>query len=202
MVHLGPVSDDGVTTAGGIHIDGPGWLEGVAPPTLAPDVADEARMGWVLEVLDRQVVEQTGGPFAAAVFSGVTGKVLGVAVNRVEPSSACIAHAELLALAQAGQAVGSYTLTGHRAVLVTSTEPCAMCLGAIEWSGVARVVCAASEGDARAVGFDEGDKPPHWQAGLEARGIAVVLGVGRARAAAAMRRYAERGGVVYNGGGG
>jgi tRNA(Arg) A34 adenosine deaminase TadA len=190
-----------MTTAGGIHIDGPGWLGGMLLPALEPGAADHDRMAWVLDVLDRQVAEQTGGPFAAAVFSGVTGTVLGVAVNRVEPSSACIAHAELLALAQAGQAIGSYTLAGHGAVLVTSTEPCAMCLGAVEWSGVARVVCAATERDARDVGFDEGDKPAHWRAALAARGIAVAVGVHHARAAAAMHRYVEQGGTVYNGGG-
>lgn len=189
-----------MTIAGGIHIDGPAWLGATTPPALAPG-ADDDRMAWVLDVLDRQVAEHTGGPFAAAVFSDLTGEVLGVAVNRVEPSAACIAHAELLALAQAGQAIGSYTLAGHDAVLVTSTEPCAMCLGAVAWSGVARVVCAATEADARDVGFDEGDKPAHWRDALVARGIAVAVGVHRARAAAAMRRYVEQGGVVYNAGG-
>jgi hypothetical protein len=72
----------------------------------------------------------------------------------------------------------------------------------VEWSGVARVVCAATERDARDVGFDEGDKPAHWRATLEARGIAVAVGVHQARAAAALRRYVEQGGTVYNGGGG
>jgi tRNA(Arg) A34 adenosine deaminase TadA len=170
----------------------------VARPALGPDATDEVRMAWVLDLLDRQVAEQTGGPFAAAVFSGLTGEVLGMAVNRVEPTSACVAHAELLSLAQAGQAVGSFTLDGHRAVLVTSTEPCAMCLGALVWSGVQRVVCGASDADARAIGFDEGDKPADWRAALERRGIAVSLGVQRARATAAMHRYLEQGGLVYN----
>lgn len=182
-----------------LRIETPGWLDGLARPDLGPSADDEARMGWVLDVLDRQVEEQTGGPFAAAVFSGQTGEVLGVGVNRVEPTSTCVAHAEVLALAEATQRVGTFTLDRADAVLVTSTEPCAMCLGALVWAGVHRVVCAAADPDARAVGFDEGDKPADWVEALHRRGIEVVRELHRARAAAAMRRYVELGGTVYNG---
>jgi tRNA(Arg) A34 adenosine deaminase TadA len=155
-------------------------------------------MAWVADLVDRQVDEGTGGPFAAVVFDGLTGEVLGAAVNRVEATSACIAHAEVLALAEAGQAVGRFTLDGRAAVLVTSTEPCAMCLGAVGWSGVDRVVCGATEADARGIGFDEGDKPADWMAALERRGITVVTGVDRDRIRSSMQRYVAMGGVVYN----
>ena len=72
--------------------------------------------------------------------------------NRVEAMSACVAHAEILALAEAGQATGSYTLDGHDAVLVSSTEPCAMCLGAVGVvrSRAPRVRRHATDGSARA----------------------------------------------------
>ena len=182
-----------------LTITSPPWLAGTARPRLGADASDEARMGWVLDLLDRQVDEGTGGPFAAAVFDGLTGEVLGVGVNRVEPTSTCIAHAEMLALATATQHADCFTLDGRRAVLVTSTEPCAMCLGALVWAGVHRVVCGATDPDARAVGFDEGDKPADWAAALEHRGIEVALGVHRERAAAAMQRYVDEGGTVYNG---
>ncbi|HEY9557635.1 MAG TPA: nucleoside deaminase [Acidimicrobiales bacterium] len=182
-----------------IRIEAPGWLDDVADPSLGPDAPDEKRMAWLLDVLDRQVDEKTGGPFAAAVFSGLTGEVLGVGVNRVEPTSTCVAHAEVLALALAGQAVGSFSLESHGAVLLASTEPCAMCLGAVGWSGIARLVCAAGDQDARAIGFDEGDKPADWQSALARRGVIVATGVLRARAAAAMERYRDTGGLIYNG---
>jgi tRNA(Arg) A34 adenosine deaminase TadA len=184
---------------GGVHIDSPTWLDAEPRPALGPDADDRARMSWVADLLDRQVAERTGGPFAAAVFDGGTGAVLAASVNRVEPASACIAHAETLALAEAGQALGSFTLDGRGAVLVTSAEPCAMCLGAIGWSGVDRVVCGATDPDARSIGFDEGDKPLDWVAALEGRGISVATGVLRERITAAMRRYADAGGTVYNG---
>ena len=53
--------------------------------------------------------------------------------------------------------------------------------------------------DARAVGFDEGDKHPDWPARLQARGIEVVRDIRREEAAAILRRYAAGGGVIYNG---
>jgi tRNA(Arg) A34 adenosine deaminase TadA len=184
---------------GGVRIDNPAWLEAEPWPALGVGASDAVRMAWVAELLDRQVAERTGGPFAAAVFDGASGEVLSAAVNRVEPASACIAHAETLALAEAGQSVGCFTLDGRAAVLVTSAEPCAMCLGAIGWSGVDRVVCGATDPDARAIGFDEGDKPADWQVTLESRGISVATGVLRQRISGAMERYVAEGGTVYNG---
>lgn len=184
---------------GGVHIEAPAWLDVLARPDLGAAAGDAERMAWVATLVEQQVDAGTGGPFAAAVFDGATGSVLSAAVNRVEPASACIAHAEVLALAEAGQVTQRFTLDGRDAVLVTSAEPCAMCLGAIGWSGVARVVCGATDPDARSIGFDEGDKPADWQATLEQRGISVARGVERARIREAMERYAARGGTVYNG---
>jgi tRNA(Arg) A34 adenosine deaminase TadA len=82
--------------------------------------------------------------------------------------------------------------------LVSSTEPCAMCLGAVVWSGVRRLVCGARERDARAVGFDEGPKPEPWIGALAARGIAVLRDVGREASVRVLEQYAAQGGVIYN----
>ena len=87
---------------------------------------------------------------------------------------------------------------GGRAVTLYSTaEPCAMCLGAIPWSGVNRVVCGARDADVRAVGFDEGDKPVRWVEKFRRRGIAVTRDVRRAEAVGLLARYAAEGGVQY-----
>ena len=72
--------------------------------------------------------------------------------------------------------------------LVTSVEPCAMCAGAVLWSGVRRLVCGASSDDARAIGFDEGPKHPDWASELRRRGIEVVEGVLRAEAVAVLEQ--------------
>jgi tRNA(Arg) A34 adenosine deaminase TadA len=79
----------------------------------------------------------------------------------------------------------------------SSTEPCAMCLGAIPWSGVGALVTAASDGDARAIGFDEGAKPADWKAGLQERGIGVTDLLLRERAVQVLRRYREIAGPIY-----
>lgn len=176
----------------------PDWAAGIVLPSLGPGASDEERMAFVIELLERQVEAQTGGPFSAAVFDGVTGEVLAVGVNRVVPAATCIAHAEMVALAAAGRTAGSFTLVERRAVLVSSTEPCAMCMGAVVWSGIDRLVCGAHDHDARAVGFDEGDKPPDWRDRLAGRGIEVVSGVLRDRAVEAMNRYAASGAPIYN----
>lgn len=74
-----------------------------------------------------------------------------------------------------------------------------MCRGAISWSGVRRLVCGSRNEDAHAIGFDEGPKPPGRISELERCGISVVRDELRDEAAAVLRRYAEEGGVNYNG---
>jgi len=73
-----------------------------------------------------------------------------------------------------------------------------MCLGAVAWSGVKRLVCGARDSDARQIGFDEGAKPQHWVHELGCRGIEVVRDVCREEAVRVLRAYVGRGGEVYN----
>ena len=157
-------------------------------------------METVLDLVALNVADG-GGPFAAAVFDG-EGHLVGPGINRVVPASAPIAHAEIVAIASAGQRIGTWDLRSRGDFqLVTSTEPCAMCLGAVPWSGVRSLVTAARDADARSVGFDEGDKPQDWVTRLGERGIEVIQDVGRERAAAQLRDYSRAGGEIYNGDG-
>ena len=73
-----------------------------------------------------------------------------------------------------------------------------MCLGAIPWSGVRRVVCGARGEDACAIGFDEGAKPADWVAELTGRGIEVTRDVLRSEARAVLNHYHTTGGLIYN----
>jgi tRNA(Arg) A34 adenosine deaminase TadA len=73
-----------------------------------------------------------------------------------------------------------------------------MCLGATLWSGVQRLVYAASREDATALDFDEGPVFPESYAYLERRGIRIDREIGRAEAAAVLRLYRDRGGLIYN----
>ncbi len=160
-------------------------------------------MGLAVKLAKLNVEHQTGGPFGAGIFELEAGRLVAVGVNLVESSNCSLAHAEMLAIALAQRVVGRYDLgieEGAAYELVTSTEPCAMCLGAIPWSGVRSVVCGARDEDARRLGFDEGSKPEHWVESLESRGIRVVRDVLREEAQAVLLDYHKRGGLIYNAG--
>ena len=161
---------------------------------------DEDRMRFVVELAATNVENGTGGPFGAAVFERRTGQLVAMGVNVVESTNCSHAHAEMVALANAQQAIGSFDLDAgglptHE--LVTSCEPCAMCYGAIPWSGVRRVLCGARARDAEAIGFDEGAKPNNWVAELNKRGISVVRDLCRKEAVAVLQHYKDTGGVIY-----
>jgi len=180
----------------------PDWIE---PFLVARPLAFETpedRMRLVLELVARNIRHGTGGPFAAAVFDLADGRLVAPGLNVVVASGCAIAHAEIMALSMAQRVTGRYTLAaaapGRGFELVSSAAPCAMCLGAVQWSGVARLVCGARDADVRAIGFDEGHKPYDWVSGLQRRGIAVAVDVLREEAAASLRRYAAEGGLIYN----
>lgn len=178
----------------------PAWLQGRLDAAPAAIAELPERMRFVIGLSRLNIEHATGGPFGAAVFTMEGGELIAAGVNLVTSTGVSIAHAELIALAFAQRRVGHYHLDAPQyppMELVTSTEPCAMCLGAIPWSGVRRVVCGADEVDARAIGFDEGDKPGHWQASLERRGILVHRHVLREEAAAVLKQYARAGGPIY-----
>jgi tRNA(Arg) A34 adenosine deaminase TadA len=73
-----------------------------------------------------------------------------------------------------------------------------MCLGAILWSGVRRVVCAATREDAMDVGFDEGPVFDDSFRYLAERQVTVEHGVRRAEAQAVLHEYVRRGGLLHN----
>ncbi len=178
----------------------PSWIEAHARQYRTTTDTRE-RMAFVIGASRRNVLEKTGGPFAAAVFHSRTGELIALGVNRVTTEGMSILHAEMVAMAIAQKKLGHYDLGNNPAIayeLMTSTEPCAMCFGAIPWSGVRRVVTAARDRDARDVGFDEGPKPDNWSACLEERHIEVVTGILRDEAREVLELYKQMNGHIYN----
>ena len=176
----------------------PAWVEEVVGDRDRIYASDEERMRLAI-ALSRRSLDEGGGPFGAGVFDR-GGRLVAPGVNLVVLAGTSIAHAEIVALALAQQVVGGFDLGagGARHELVTSTEPCAQCFGAVPWSGVRRVVCGATTEDAEAIGFDEGPKPESWREALERRGIAVRRGVLRDAAKAVLDAYARAGKPIYN----
>ncbi len=179
----------------------PSWLNKmIAKPLVLPDPM--ARMRWVIGLSRLNVEHHSGGPFAAAVFENHSGRLLGAGVNRVEPLHCSPAHAEIMAIAFAQQKMCSYDLgadTTAASELVTSSQPCLMCLGATLWSGVTRLVYGAAAADVTSIlGFDEGPLPAGWREELKKRGITVHAEVLRAEAVAVLEVYKTNQGTVYN----
>ncbi len=179
----------------------PDWVASVMP--LADHVFrdDDEKMHLAVMLAKENVRHDTGGPFGAAVFDRDTGRLIAPGVNIVVPAHWSGGHAEMVALALAQQNLKTHDLGGDGmpfCELFTSVEPCAMCLGAVPWSGVRRLVCGARDVDARRVGFDEGPKPDNWIAEMEQRGISVTRNVLREEAAEVLREYAEGGKPIYN----
>ena len=159
------------------------------------------RMAFVITAAKKNVEQGSGGPFAAAIFENGSGELLSLGVNLVEAQRFSMLHAEMVAIAVAQARLAGYDL-GHASSagyeLVTSTEPCTMCLGGVLWSGVNRVVAAARDEDAREIGFDEGPKPDDWIKSLNDRGIEVIDDVERESARSVLQMYKDSNGHIYN----
>ena len=181
-----------------VVIEIPDWIASSAPPGDYP--TDEDRMRLVIALARRNVETRTSGPFGAAVFERSRGRLVGAGVNLVLPMRNSILHAEVVAIMVAEERLKSFTLgseTGAEHELVTSCEPCAMCLGALHWSGITRLVTGATKADVEAFRFDEGPVFPESYRYLEERGLAVRRGVLREEARAVLALYASMNGEIY-----
>jgi len=92
-----------------------------------------------------------GGPFGAVVVRD--GVVVGRGHNRVTSTNDPTAHAEIVAIRDACERLGTFQLSGCD--LYASCEPCPMCLAAAYWSRVDNLFYAACREDASAAGFDD-----------------------------------------------
>jgi guanine deaminase len=92
-----------------------------------------------------------GGPFGAVVARGDA--VISTGTNRVTSSGDPTAHAEIVAIRRAADALQTHDLSG--CTLYASTEPCPMCLAATWWARIGEIVFAADRDAAARAGFDD-----------------------------------------------
>jgi guanine deaminase len=119
---------------------------------MPPDALDERLIARAV-ALSREHMEQgAGGPFGA-VIADHEGRIVAEGWNCVTSGNDPTAHAEITAIRRACEALGRFDLAGH--VIYSSCEPCPMCLAAVYWARLDRLVFANSREEAAAIGFDD-----------------------------------------------
>ena len=112
-------------------------------------VVTDADLVWLRRCVDLGTAARARGdhPFGSVVVTadGRTAEAMNSVVTHADPT----AHAETNVVRAAASAFPADVLA--TSTLYTSTEPCAMCAGAIYWSGIARVVYALGEDELRAI---------------------------------------------------
>ncbi len=92
-----------------------------------------------------------GGPFGAVIVKD--GEIVAEGFNQVTTSNDPTAHAEVMAIRRACEALGTFSLEG--CTIYTSCEPCPMCLSAIYWARLEAIYFANTREDAADIGFDD-----------------------------------------------
>ena len=113
--------------------------------------ADPRHAQFMLQALDLARQAQALGevPIGCVVVDDLTGQVIGRGHNRRQTADDPTAHAEVLALREAGKSRGHWRLTD--CTLYVTLEPCPMCAGAIVNARVPRVVYGCDDPKAGAV---------------------------------------------------
>jgi tRNA(adenine34) deaminase len=111
------------------------------------DPADERIMEFALAEAERCL---TWGDVPIGAVVARDGVVIGVGGNRREADQDPTAHAEMVAIRQAAQALGSWRLSGCS--MYVTLEPCAMCAGALVLARIDRLVFSALDPKAGFVG--------------------------------------------------
>lgn len=103
-----------------------------------------------LAIAEAHAAEAAGEVPVGAIIVAPSGEIIGRGNNQVLRTSDPTAHAEIVALRQAGKALSNYRLLD--CTLVCTLEPCAMCAGAILHARIARLIYAARDPKAGACG--------------------------------------------------
>lgn len=177
----------------------PSWVQPFVAAYDKDFSTPKKRMALAIALSAENIKQKTGGPFGAAIFDSEH-KLVAPGINLVTSNHCSILHAEMVAIALAQKTLGRYDLSdGGKATfeLASSSEPCAMCMGAVPWSGIKRLACAARDQDVRAVGFDEGAKLNEWFEAMRDRGIDVTRDIEREAAVQILKDYAKQQGTIY-----
>ncbi len=117
-----------------------------------PTENDRANLAHAVRLSREHMDGGQGGPFGAVIVDA-SGNVVAEGWNRVTSANDPTAHAEVTAIRRACEALGRFDLAGH--TIYSSCEPCPMCLSAIYWARLDRLVFANTREQAADIGFDD-----------------------------------------------
>lgn len=101
-------------------------------------------------LIEAELAQEAGEVPVGAIILDRGGEILSRGQNRVIRDHDPSAHAEVIAMRNAGRLLGNYRLEG--CTLYVTLEPCAMCAGAMTHARIARLVYGALDSKAGAVG--------------------------------------------------
>jgi tRNA(Arg) A34 adenosine deaminase TadA len=104
-----------------------------------------------IELARRAIRNGDGGPFGAVVVR--EGEIVGEGWNQVIRTNDPTAHGEIVAIRDACSRLGTFALEGCE--IHTTGQPCPMCLGAIQWARIGRILYGFRVEDAAEIGFDD-----------------------------------------------
>lgn len=167
-------------------------VEARANPSFS--AADERAMRAAIAVA-REGMAAGQSPFGCVIVAAGEAAPLAAAHNQVWAHRDPTAHAEINAIRAAAERLGRVHLTG--CTLYSTCEPCPMCLAAIHWAQIARVVYGAAIADAAAAGFNELAVPAAELVRLGGSAVAVEGGCLAAACGALFTDWRAAGGQPY-----
>ncbi len=111
---------------------------------------DEQFLQQAIEIAEKNI-SLGGGPFGAIIVEN--NEIIASSGNEVRIINDPTAHAEVQAIRKATKIKSNFSL--ENCTIYSSCEPCPMCLGAIYWAKIPRLIFGASRQDAATGGFDD-----------------------------------------------
>ncbi|WP_202108332.1 nucleoside deaminase [Succinivibrio dextrinosolvens] len=141
-------------------------------------------------------IDNGKGPFYAEIYDEHYNFIVG-ASNSVVETQCALNHAEMNTLKLAFDKYKNYNLSHYKLTLFVNAEPCIMCLGAIMWSGVNKIIFSVPSSEVeRITGFDEGFKP-NWFEEMKKRNIKACGGIDEEYGKKILQYYVDLGKTIY-----
>lgn len=141
----------------------------------------------------RTMKENIGGPFGAVIVKD--GEVITVASNHVLAYNDPTAHAEITAIRQACEKLGTYDLSGCE--LYATGYPCPMCMGAIIWANIKKIYVSGLPEDAEEIGFRDDYIYRFIKGDCNDETVLEITATDRKPAKMLYKEYAEMQKVIY-----